>query len=204
MIDYSIFKNFKPNQTAGERMSLPAGIYEGRIIQAKVEEHGDLKALLIYVEIEKGEYAGFFRRQYDNQQGSQYSIKYKGIYRIQLPDGLNEEHDNWRQHQLEGAIWAIEDGNPGFKWDWDEAKLKGMKVGLNVRERDYYVNHKFGTTTEIGRLESISKINDPDQSKRPKPMKKRELKERDKRQMADDEANKATGFVEVTDEKLPF
>lgn len=204
MIDYSVFKNFKPNQPAGERMTLPAGIYEGHIIQAKVEEQNGMKALLIYVEIDKGEYAGFFRKQYDSQQGSQFNVRYKGIYRIQLPDGQSEEHDNWRQHQLEGAIWAIEDGNPGFKWDWDEAKLKGMKVGLNVRERDYYVNHKFGTTTEIGRLESISKVNDPDESKRPKAMRKRELSHSDRVKKEQDEASKPTGFVEVTDEKLPF
>lgn len=204
MIDYSIFKHFKPSQPTGERMSLPAGIYEAHVIQAKVEERDDMKALLIYVEIDKGEYAGFYRKQYDSQQGSQFNVRYKGIYRIQLPDGQSEEHDNWRQHQLEAFVWAMEDGNPGYKWNWDEDKLKGLKCGLNVRERDYYVNQKLGTTTEIGRIESIAKVNDPDETKRPKPMRKRELSNSAKARMAQDAQKSNDGFVVVEDEQLPF
>lgn len=205
MIDYSKFRNFKPSYSAGERMALPVGIYEGHIIKAAVEYIQNVgQALMIYVDIDKGEYTGYYRKQYESQTGEKQNIRYKGVYRIILPDGQNEQHDNWRQHQLEGAIWALENGNPGFKWDWEEEKLKGLKVGLNVREREYYVNKKFGVTTEIGRLESVAMINSPDESKRPKPMKKRELSDRDKKKREQDEANEASGFVEVTDEKLPF
>lgn len=194
--------NFKPAYNAGERMTLPPAIYEGHIINAKVDDNGTTQTLLIQVEIDKGEYAGFYRKQYESQTGQQYSVKYKGVYRVQLPDGQDAEHDNWRQHQLEGLVWALEDGNPGYKWDWDETKLKGLKVGLNVREREYYVNKKFGVTTEIGRIESIAKVNDPDQSKRPKPMKKRELNQRDKKQRELDEAGDQ--YIEVTGEELPW
>lgn len=194
--------NFKPAYNAGERMALPPAIYEGHIINAKVDDNGTTQTLLIQVEIDKGEYAGFYRKQYESQTGQQYSVKYKGVYRVQLPDGQDAEHDNWRQHQLEGLVWALEDGNPGYKWDWDETKLKGLKVGLNVREREYYVNKKFGVTTEIGRIESIAKVNDPDQSKRPKPMKKRELSQRDKKQREQDEAGDQ--HIEVTGEELPW
>lgn len=205
MINKNSFRNFKPSYNAGERLALPAGIYEGHIIKTKLEEvMGGAQALQIYVEIDKGEYAGFYRKQYDSQQGKQYSVKYKGIYRLLMPDGQDEQHDNWRQHQLEGAIWALEDGNPGYKWDWDENKLVGLKVGLNVREREYYVNKKFGTTTEIGRLESVAMINDPDESKHPKVMKKRELSDADKKKMQGEETSTGSGYVEVDGEELPF
>ena len=210
MINKTNFKNFKPNYSGGERMTLPPGIYEGHIINAKVDELGDAPALMIQVEIDKGEYAGFFRRQYESQQGGQYSVRYKGVYRITLPDGKDEQHDNWRKHQLEGAVWALENSNPGYKWDWDENKLKGLKIGLNIRDRDYYYNGKSGTTTEIGRLESILMMNDPDETKRPKLMKRRELSNRDKQKMAEDEARKSAptpgpGYVEVgDDDELPF
>lgn len=208
MINKTNFKNFKPNYSGGERMTLPPGIYEGHIINAKVDELGDAPALMIQVEIDKGEYAGFFRRQYESQQGGQYSVRYKGVYRITLPDGKDEQHDNWRQHQLEGAVWALEDGNPGYKWDWNEERLKGLKVGLNVREREYYVDaERNGTTYEIGRFESVAKINDPDVSKHPKVMKKRELSDRDKRkrdQAAAKPIAAPNGYEEVEGDELPF
>ena len=195
--------NFKPSQ-AGERMSLPAGVYEGHVIAAKVDDNGTTQTLVIQVEIDKGEFAGFFRKQYESQTGRDYSIKYKGVYRIQLPDGQDEQHDNWRQHQLEGAVWALEDGNPGWHWDWDENKLKGLKVGLNVREREYYVNGHFGVTTEIGRLESVTQMNHPDVSKHPKVMKRRELSAKDKARKLQDDVTNENGFVEVTGEELPW
>ena len=203
MIDRSRFNDFKPTQQTGERQSLPAGVYEGHIIAAKVDTNNGGQTLIIQVEIDKGEYAGFFRKQYDAAQGGQFPAKYKGVYRLQLPDGKNPDHDNIRQHQLEGAVWALEDGNPAYHWDWDESKLKGLKVGLNVREREYYFNGTSGVTTEIGRFESVTQINNPDESKRPKPMKKRELSAKDKAQKAQDQMN-ASGYVEVESEELPW
>lgn len=211
MIRHDNIQNFKPSYSSGERLTLPAGIYKAEVINAKVDELGNAPTLVIQVDITEGDYARFFRRLFENQsQNSQYSVRYKGVYRIQLPDGKDEQHDNWRKHQLEGAVWALENSNPGYKWDWDETKLKGLKIGLNVRERDYYYNGKSGTTTEIGRLESILMMNDPDETKHPKPMKKRELSNRDKQKMAEDEARKSAptpgpGYVEVgDDDELPF
>ena len=203
MIDNSRMKDFKPAQPTGERMTLPAGIYEGHIIGARVDLVNNVQTLLLQVEIDKGDYAGFFKKQYEAARGGQFPAKYKGVFRVQLPDGQDEQHDGWRQHQLEGLVWALEDGNPGYHWDWDENKLKGLKVGLNVRERDYYYQGRTGTTTEIGRFESVSKVNDPDESQRPRPMKKRELSARDKAQMEKDNAS-AAGFVMVESEELPW
>lgn len=207
MINHNM-TNFKPAYNSGERLTLPAGVYEGHIINTRIEENKGTQTLILQVEIDKGEYAGFYRKQYESQNGSQFSIRYKGVYRVQLPDGQDEQHDNWRQHQLEGLAWALQDGNPGYKWDWDETRLKGLKCGLNVREREYYVNGKFGTTTEIGRIESVAQMNDPDPSKHPKVMRKRELSKRDKAQMEQDKAKPQTpgeGYEDVTDnDELPF
>ena len=215
MINRTYFKDFKPAYNAGERMTLPAGVYEGHIIAAKLDMSSNVPTLVIQVEIDKGEYAGFFRRQYDSQKNGQYAAKYKGVYRVQLPDGQDQEHDSWRQQQLEGVVWALENGNPGYHWNWDENTMKGLKVGLNVRERDYYYEKRFGTTTEIGRLESVAMMNDPDENKRPKPMKKRELSTNEKRQKEQDEGRSTVtaytpsgvhggGYVEVDDDELPF
>ena len=206
MIDKTHFNAFKPAYgAAGERQTLPAGIYEGHICDATVDASNGFQTLILYVEIDQGEYANFYHQDYEAQKNGLFSsdAKYRGRYRIQLPDGQNTEHDNWRQHALEGAVWAIEDGNPGFRWDWDETKLKGKKVGLNVREREYYYNGRSGVTTEIGRLESVTQMHNPDERKRPKPMWKRELSASDKARRDRDQAVD-NGYVEVTDEELPW
>ena len=195
--------NFNPSQPTGERMTLPAGLYEAHVIAARVDDPEDKPVLLIQVEIDKGDYKDFFHKQYDSQRGGQYPAKYKGVYRAQLPDGRDEEHDARRQKTLEGVAWAFEQSNPGYHWGWDESALMGLKIGLNVREREYYYNKRFGTVTEIGRLESLAAMNDPDESKRPKVMKKRLLSERERKQKEQDEAN-ASGYVEVSSEELPW
>lgn len=209
MIDRSYYRDFKPAYNAGERFALPAGIYEGYVIAAKVDDTGKAPVLLIQVEIEKGDFAGFYHKQYESQKGGQYGAKYKGVYRITLPDGQDPERDQWRQQGLETLAWVLEDGNPGYHWDFDENKLRGLKVGLNVRERDYYYNGKSGTTTEIGRLESVAKINDPDPNKRPKLMKKRELSEKEKKELAAAQPynypqTSTADYQEVDSEELPF
>ena len=195
--------NFNPSQPTGERQTLPAGLYEAHVIAARVDDPEDKPVLLIQVEIDKGDYKDFFHKQYDSQRGGQYPAKYKGVYRAQLPDGRDEEHDAWRQKTLEGVAWAFEQSNPGYHWGWDESALKGLKIGLNVREREYYYNKRFGVVTEIGRLESLAAMNDPDESKRPKVMKKRLLSDRERKQKEQDEAN-ASGYVEVGSEEIPW
>ena len=47
------------------------------------------------------------------------------------------------------AIWRIEKSNEGFHWDWDEKKLIGKVIGINMQE-DEYNGNRF---TRIGRLE---------------------------------------------------
>lgn len=198
------FKNFTPSQPTGERMTLPAGLYDAHIIAARVDDPEDKPCLLIQVEIDSGDYKDFYHKLYEAQQGGQYPAKYKGVFRVLLPDGRDEEHDAWRQKALEWAVWAIEQSNRGYHWDWDESRLKGLKIGLNVREREYYYNKRFGVHTEIGRLESLAAMHDPDESKWPKVMKKRLLSERDRKQKEQDEANASGGYVEVDSEELPW
>ena len=81
----------------------------------------------------------------------QFQAKYKGDLRIQIPnpDNTRRNHPEWDLRTFNNAIYCIEQSNPGFKWAWDETKLKGKTVGINVREGTYNGN----TYTQIGRLE---------------------------------------------------
>ena len=38
---------------------------------------------------------------------------------------------------FKGFITAVEESNPTFKWDWNEQKLKGQRIGVVLREEEY-------------------------------------------------------------------
>ena len=90
------------------------------------------------------------------------------------------------------SIWAIEQSNQGYVWNWDEQTLKNKMVGIVVRERDWEKDGMTGTTTEIGALTSVQKVRD---GKAPV-LKKRELKNKP--------SSVPPGYVPVSDEPLPF
>ena len=91
---------------------------------------------------------------------------------------------------FEENLWAVEQSNPGYKWEWDEKKLKGKKVGINIRNRLYTYNNKNRTTTEIGQLESIEDV---------KNGKCKKLKDRDQRRPIDEDSTDGSDFTEVSD-----
>ena len=83
-------------------------------------------------------------------------MKYKGTYRLTPPI---EGDEAWRKKAFEEALWCVEQSNPGYHWDWDETKLKGRKIGINVRKNIY--TGRDGNpreTTEIGRLETVDDV----------------------------------------------
>ena len=49
-------------------------------------------------------------------------------------------------------MFAFEDSNDGFHWDWDEKKLKGLTVGALFRNKQWEYNGQTGWTTECCEL----------------------------------------------------
>ena len=54
---------------------------------------------------------------------------------------------------------AFEDSNPGYHWDWNEAGLKGKKIGglFNIRQYEKS-NGSFGEFTNLAALIDVNKI----------------------------------------------
>lgn len=159
--------------TSFERLpDLPAGVYVAKIISAKEEndQYGDIIALA--VEVVEGEYKGYYKRLYDSRSGGQYEAKYKGSIRLRIPTGFEDDSTMWRRRSFESNIWAIEDSNNGYRFDWTCKSLIGKLVGINVREREWEMNGNTGITTEIARLESVVDV----RSGAAKPLKRRALK----------------------------
>ena len=133
-----------------------AEIKEVRVVEANGNQTRD--SIEMMVDITEGEYKGRYMEVYNDQKerfGD--SVKYKGIFRLTVP---MENDEDWIKRKFEGSLWCVEQSNPNYKWDWDEKKLKGKKVGINIRKRIYRFNDQDRETTEIGQFETVKDVTD--------------------------------------------
>ena len=141
-------KGFKSEAPAKGFPMLPKGAYVAGIKNVKIEGEAPDQQIVFRVDVIEGEHTGYFTKRYnhDKDAGGNYEAKYKGDYKIQIPDGNNErrQHPEWDLKKLNNTVWAIEQSNPGFKWDGDTdhvGQFKGKTVGINMQ---------YGTFNGIG------------------------------------------------------
>ena len=152
---------FKSEAPSSAYPMLPAGAYVCGIKNVKIDGTEPDRQIVLRLDIIEGEYAAYYTKRYehDSQGGGKYEAKYKGDFRIQIPDENNakRQHPEWDLRTLNNSIWCIEASNPGFHWDGDTdhvGQLKGKVVGINVREGVYNGN----VFTQIGRLENADDV----------------------------------------------
>lgn len=169
------FSGFEAKKTGGgSRAILPAGGYVCDIKSAKVEEYqgGKYSSLVLAIDVAEGEHAGFFRKDYDGNDRE--DKKWRGVYRISIPTDDGSEQDAWTKRTFGNFIWAVQESNSGFVWEWDEKKLKGKKVGVIFRNREWAIDGNTGWTTEAGGSASVEDI----RSGNFRPLKDKPLKNR--------------------------
>lgn len=155
------FADYETTQAAGEFEKLPKGAYEVKIEQAKVttytgKDGSTFEKLEIAFDIDKGEYAGYYRRNLESQQ--QEDKKWKGVLRIYVPKDDGSEKDQWTKRKFKAIIQAIEDSNPGYHWDWNESGLKGKIVGCVFQWKEWTYNGKTGWTAQPYNFIDVAKV----------------------------------------------
>lgn len=176
-------------QTAREQ--LPVGAHVAKILEAKEISYDWGNVLQISFDITEGGYKDFFKADYNARQ--QEDKKWRGTYRLNVPKDDGSEKDGWTKNTFNGAMYAIEQSNPGYHWDWNEAGLKGKTVGVIMRNKEWEINGNTGWTTEAGMLTDVESI----RSGKFKLMKDKPLKNKPVQQV--------TQFVEIEDDsELPF
>ena len=155
------YEGFKSEASAKKYPMLPAGTYVAGIKNVKIDGQEPDQQLVLRLEIIEGVYAGYYTKRYEHDSqnagfNQNYQANYKGDLRIQIPnkDNGKRNHPEWDIKTFNNAIWCIEQSNPGYKWDWNEAGLKGKIVGINVREGCFNGN----VYTQIGRLENANDV----------------------------------------------
>ena len=150
------YNDFKAEKSGSPREILPAGGYVGKIISAKVESYDWGDVLVLAYDITEGEYANFFKRDFDNNTNE--DKKWRGTFRLNIPTDSNDQRNDWRKRSFNNFVACLEDSNSGYHWDWDETKIKGKMLGILVRDREWEMNGNTGWTTEACNAATVDAI----------------------------------------------
>lgn len=150
------FTGFEAKKSGGAREILPAGGYVAKILNAEEVSYDWGNVLLISFDILEGDYKDFFATDYKGQDRE--DKKWRGTYRLRIPNDDGSEQDGWTKRTFGNSIWSIEASNPGYHWDWDETKFKGKIVGVLFRNKEWEMNGNTGWTTECCSLTSVDDI----------------------------------------------
>ena len=188
------FNGLEIKKSVGANEPLPAGGYVAKILNAKVEEYSWGEKLVISFDIAEGEYKDFFRKQYN--ENTREDKKWKGNFRLTIPQESNQYFDS-QKRTFGNAIWAIEESNPGYHWDWNESALKGKMVGVLFRNREWEMDDgRSGWSTECCTFVSVEDVRTGNfKQPKDKPLKRKESYS----------SNQFSEMVEIdSTEDLPF
>ena len=184
---------FKAQRSKAGYPQLPAGCYVAQVKRAWVEGNPPQQFLILRTEITEGDQAGYFtkRWKHDNESGGKYEPKYKGDFKLRVPDEKNNYPES-DEKKLADAMAKFEESNPGYHWDWDENSLTNLFIGINVQPGEY--NGVY--FTRIGGLESVDDV----RTGKAVPMKAREQKG----DAYEPPIDRISGFAVVNDDSVPF
>ena len=158
------YGNWDKVKAAAEFEQLPPGGYVCRIMGAEVKEYerkdhsGSFEKLRVSLDIAEGRYKDFYANDYRAQNTE--DKRWRGVLGLYLPDenGANAEQEERTASYLKAAIEAIEESNSGYRWDWDERKLKGKIVGCLFRSKEWEYEGRGGWRTEALRFIEADRI----------------------------------------------
>lgn len=190
------YQGFESKKSAQVREILPAGNYVAKILQATEQKTADGKLyILLNFDIAEGEFANFFRMDYDGQEYSAFiQPKWRGTYRLWEPLGDGSQQDGWTIKTFNNAIACVEESNFNYHWDWNENFLKNKLIGVCYRNKEWAFGGRSGWTTECGALASVQDVRDG---------KIKILKDKALPQGAKPVQSQYS-FTQINDEELPF
>ena len=167
------FNGLEIKKSVSASEPLPAGGYVAKILNAKVEEYNWGEVLVISFDVADGEYKDFFSKQY--RENTREDKKWKGNFRLTVPNEGNQYFDS-QKRTFGNAIWAIEESNSGYHWDWNEDSLKGKMVGVLFRNFEWEMDDgRSGWSTECCTFVSVEDVRTGNfKQPKDKPLKRKE------------------------------
>lgn len=151
------------NFASSELPKLAPGGYVLGVQAVKVEETQYGARIAFKFDIVEGEQKGFFKRLYDMTPKTWGEVKWKGTYRIYIPQNKGDADKYAKAVSFfKSQIEAFEQSNPGLKinasGDWDEQILAKRYVGAIFNEKEWEMNGKTGFFTQCKRFVSVNDI----------------------------------------------
>ena len=194
------FNDYKETQAITERQKIPAGAYICVIKNAEIKEYkgkyGHYENLEISVDVTEGEYKDYYANNYRSQQSE--DKKWKGVLRLRVPSDDGSDNDAFYKRKFKTNILAVEDSNNGYRWDWDEKKLKDKKIGLLLQNKEWEFNDKTGWTAQPYGFIPVENVREGKfKIPKDKPLKKDES-------APQTSSNTPADIEEIGDDDLPF
>lgn len=133
--------------------ALPIGAYECVIVGAMVNhnEQSGKNTFKVAVDIATGEYKDYFKKRFDNNTNSDKKWDSNAV-RYLAYEGDNVAY-------FKGFITCVENSNVGYKWDWDETKLKGKKIcGVFLYEEYEKQDGTKAVKVRLNKFRSLDKL----------------------------------------------
>lgn len=150
-----IIKDFDKVEAKGmdDFRGLPIGAYECVIKDARINhnEQSGKDTFKVSVDIASGEYKDYFQKMYESdtridRKWNNNAVRYLAF------TGDNVAY-------FKGFLTVIENSNIGYKWDWDETKLKGKKVcGVFQYEEYEKQDGTRGIKVRLTKFRSLEKL----------------------------------------------
>lgn len=177
---------------------LPKGAYVIKLLNVKEEPNKSGKGthLKISFDIAEGEYAGFYKRSFENNTKEDKDWPYDAIYYLNCPDDNTEQ---WIVDNFNSFMTAVEDSNEGYHWGWDETTLKDKLVGAKfyIEQAKSKSNNKIYNHTKAKWFVSAQKVRDGKAGRLP-----------DDELLEEGASSGSTDFVNippsVTEEEIPW
>ena len=114
---------------------LPKGAYEMIILGVTLNEGKSGRYLQFDMDVSAGEHKGFFDNLYKTSTAEIKNWRCK--YFVSIPEETGADKDMYKLRLFKTFITHIEESNTGYAWDWNEANLKGKRIGGLFVDNEY-------------------------------------------------------------------
>lgn len=194
-----IIKDFDKVEAKGmdDFRGLPIGAYECVIKDARINhnEQSGKDTFKVSVDIASGEYKDYFQKMYESdtridRKWNNNAVRYLAF------TGDNVAY-------FKGFLTVIENSNIGYKWDWDETKLKGKKVcGVFQYEEYEKQDGTRGIKVRLTKFRSLEKLKEIEVSDSIKLLDGSYVEYED--YMKNNISDNSNNEIEVSGDMLPF
>ena len=151
------FKDYEQTKAYGNFQALPKGGYVLQIKGATVHENTVGQYIKVSCDVAEGEYTGYFTKDYQDQSGE--DKKWHCHYLLNVPKDDGSEKDGWTKRHFKTFTEALEESNPGYHFDWDETKFRGLYIGGLFNIREYEKNDgSVGEATNLAKVTNVEAI----------------------------------------------